>query len=210
MKHLSKILALILAVMMLASVLAACGDSDSKDESKSDSKADTSTNANNDSSTEANADDDGDLASHFINAGEDQTWGNITVNVPADMVLTGGSLIDEADPNSFRLTDQNESNYFNYINVYLVDDEDEAISNIELTKEINEDCNPSEVSCYSYNSDVQWNGIEYDSMGYHCANVYGTVNGKVFQVMSCGYYVLESDEGISANENLHIVLSSLK
>ena len=186
MKIFTKILALILAVMMLAAAMVACGDK--KDDSKKD---DTKT----DSASQTEGGDSGNTAD-----GEEQTWGEITVFVPADMELNGGDLADKENKKAVRLLAKDDA--MKYINITVYDDDSSPKSNLDMTKSMNEEYNPADVE-YETNGG-KWTGLEYDSYGLHCMSMYAPVGDKVYYVMCAGYDLKDN------NGNLPAVLASLK
>ncbi|MBQ7669800.1 MAG: hypothetical protein IJS45_03655 [Clostridia bacterium] len=88
--------------------------------------------------------------------GKTETWGNISVYVPAGCKLIGGSLVDGADPDSLSIKSDDGKNY--YI-VTVLTDEAKARDSIAATKEKNPGETPEEVTL-----DVDgtvWSGIAY-------------------------------------------------
>lgn len=179
MQKISKLLALILAVAMLATLMVACGDK------KSDDKSDNSA-----SETDAPA-----------VAGAEQTWGEITVFVPDTMKMTGGNGAYDPDDQKTLWLHSNEAGT-KYIEVTIVDSEDNAKTNLEGTKTMSKEYSPVDLSYVSPATNQTWNGVEYDALGYHCVSVYTVAGDKVYYIMSAGYTI---DSG-----ELPAVLDSLK
>ena len=201
MKKFSKILALFLALMMLVSVLAACGEK--TDEGKSDNgSSETASQADNggsdDSASKADAGDSGS-ASQADNggsvAGSEQTIGEITVFVPDTMKTE-----DSDDPKTVWLH-SNEAGT-NYIQITIINSEDDAKNNLDMTKQFSAEYNPADTSYVSPETNQTWSGVEYDALGYHCVSVYTVAGDKVYYIMSAGY-TLDGGE-------LPAVLGSLK
>lgn len=187
MKKFTKILALILAIAMLAAVTVACGGKKESDTAQVDSNQAENGQADNGS---------GDSSSI---KGEEQTWGEITVFVPEDMELNGGDMADKENKKAARLLAKDDA--MKYINITVYEDDSNPKSNIDMTKSMNKEYNPADVS---YEKDgVTWTGVEYDSYGLHCVTVYATVGSKVFYSMSAGYELKD-------DSNLPTVLGSLK
>lgn len=129
----------------------------------------------------------------------EQTWGEITVEVPASMNLQGGNgTYDPDDQKTVWLYSNDDPS--NYITVTIVDSEDDALNNIETTKSVNESYQPANVTVEI--EDTEWNGISYNAHDIPCYSVYATVGGKVFFVRSAGYE--------SHNPEMLTVLGSLK
>lgn len=187
MKRISKILALILALLMLVSVMAACGDK--KDDPKSDSKS-------GDTSKAADTDDDDDDEPSV--AGSEQSWGEITVFVPDSMNMQGGNgSFDPDDPKTVWLYDNDKAT--NYIEVTILDSEDNAKSNVEMSKDVNTTYSPEEIA---FTAGGEWNGIAYDAHDIPCTVAYTVIGDKVYYILAAGH---EYDSDV-----MKAVLSSLK
>ena len=178
MKLFTRILALALALMMTVSLLAACGSSDGG------SSADVTEAAN------ANTPD---------SAGTPSTWGEISVTVPDGMHMTGGNgAYDPDDPKTAWLYD--DENAMHYVKISIVDSEDAAIQNIEMTRSANEEYAPADVSVATDNT--EWKGVSYLYSGEPCSTVYGKAGDKVFMVMSYSF-------DVNSDAKLKTVLNSL-
>lgn len=181
MKKMYKLFALLLAVAMLVSVMASCGEN--KDEAKSD--------------TTSTAADEGSGDSGV--AGSEQTWGNLTVFVPDTMDFKGGDgTFDPDDKNTAWLNGKEKAT--DYIKVTILDSEDNAKSNVDTTKSMNESYKPTDVKLSLSNGD--WTGVYYSASGTDCIAMYSVIGGKVYYTMSAGFK--ESDETLKA------VVESLK
>ena len=178
MKRFSQTVSIILAAVMLLSVLAACSGSSGGAGQKDSAQ-----------STEAPA-----------IGGETQTWGEITVTVPADMRMQGGDgTFDPDDQKTLWLYDTASS--MKYMKVTIVDSEDSAASDIGISKSVNEDYSPVDVTL---SAGGEWKGISYDANGTPCCSMYATIGDKVFYVMMAGEgYAYDS-------EKVKSILSSLK
>ncbi len=139
----------------------------------------------------------GDTESTADNApkGETQTWGNITIFVPDGMELKGGNILNENDPDVVNIHEK--ENEMHYYLVTLGDDEEDASSSIEATKEYNEGAEDITLDI----GGVKWTGVKYDFMG-PVFQVYGTVNGQIVMVQCYGF---ESDSATTS-----AVLQSIK
>lgn len=180
MQKISKLLALLLAIAMLAAVIAACGEK--KDDSKSDASGSTEETAS-------------------AVAGKEQTWGEITVFVPDSMKMQGGNGAYDPDDKKTLWLHSNEAGT-NYIEVTIVDSEDNAKTNLEGTKTMSAEYKPADLSYVSPATNQTWTGVEYDALGYHCVSAYTVAGDKVYYIMSAGY-TLDAGE-------LPAVLDSLK
>lgn len=157
-----KILAFLLAVLVCVSLLAACGDDSSSDSSSGSSSGSGSTESAN-----------------------TQTWGDITVYVPDGMTLEGGNgTFDPDDPKTLWLREGNGG--MNYIKVQLVDSAADAQNNIDMTKSMNEEYSPRDLTWTGPNG-ISWKGVMYEASGYLCVSLYAETNGKVYYVISAGY-----------------------
>lgn len=201
MKQISKLLALILALLMLVSALAACGEK--KDETGSDTKSDETeavseaTEAPSEEKTEAVTEAATEAAPAPV-VGEEQTWGEITVSVPDSMDMQGGSFGNSEDLKSTTLNDKD--NAANYIIVTIVDSEESARSNVEMSKSVNETYHPEDISFTAGGG--SWEGITYDAHGIVCTNAFAVIGDKVFSVLAAGH-AYDSDV-------MQMVLGSLK
>lgn len=128
-------------------------------------------------------------------AGETQTWGNITIFVPDGMELKGGNILNENDPDVVNIHEK--ENEMHYYLVTLGDDEEDASSSIEATKEYNEGAEDITLDI----GGVKWTGVKYDFMG-PVFQVYGTVNEQIVMVQCYGF---ESDSATTS-----AVLQSIK
>ena len=163
MHRFTKILVLTLALVLVVSCFAACGENNS------------AAPANNDASANNDA-----PATTAAPAGATQTWGNITVLVPDGFTLDGGSMFDDNSADDLTLTGSG----LNYFQISILENEDSAKDNLDMTKSFNEEAKPEDVTV---SANGAWTGVYYNSYGYDCFQVYATVNGKVVQVNGCGY-----------------------
>lgn len=164
MKMMTRISALMLALLMAVVLLAACGD-----------KADTPSTRP--ESTE------------LVDTSDLTTWGEISVYVPENMHLVGGNgAIDPEDPKTLWLYDND--NAMLYIKISIIDSEESGEDNVELTRSVNEEYNPVDV--VETNLSGTWKGVSYDYNGTPCTTCYGTVEGKVFMILTYGYDFTES------------------
>lgn len=122
-------------------------------------------------------------------AGRQETWGNLSVLVPEDMYLTGGSVTDEQDPDSLWLQDAHDQ--FKYYVVTVVDGE-QLETDIKQSVAINE----GETKDGFKVGGNSWHGMTYtfnDKPGFQ---VGAEIGGVTYEV-SCYGYDLESDRSQS-------------
>lgn len=154
-----KFLALFIAILLVIS-LCACGGSDKKDDAK----------------------DTTETAEQAAVKGETANWGKITLLLPDGMTLVKGSLGNETDESA--LTLQREEDAFTYIMV-SVNDESSIDSGLDFTKEINDDCEFTDVSYELSNG--TFTGYKYDSMGYQMICLKGALSNGFVQITSCQF-----------------------
>lgn len=118
--------------------------------------------------------------------GAEQTFGNITLFVPEEMTLTGGSMINKDDPGALTLkVTGNETHYIMFNTV----SEESAKSSIETTKEIN--AGAADVTLTL--GDVTWTGVAYKYQETcDCFQLYATIGEKALQVGGA-YFAYDGD-----------------
>ena len=168
MHRMTKLLALTLALVLIASCFAACGSKSSAPASGDNAAANDNGPAS--ANTEAPA----------APAADVQSWGNISLAVPEGYTLKGGSLFDEEDPDQLTISGQG----LDYFQVSIVESEEDAKDNLDMTKSLNEELKPEDVTVTA--NGVTWTGVYYNSYGYDCFQVYAKLNGKIVQVNGCG------------------------
>ncbi len=162
MKKATQFLALILSVAMLMTFMAACGGKKEASDTKTETQAET----------------------QAATAGEVQTWGELSVFVPESMEMKGGDgTFAPDDPKVLWL--YNKEKATDYIKVSIVDSEDNAKSNVDTTKSINEQYNPEDAAVTVGNT--EWKGVAYDVNGIPVFSLYAVAGDKVYFIMSAGY-----------------------
>ena len=112
--------------------------------------------------------------------GTEGTWGNITLLVPEGMVMTGGNLINEDDPDTVNLKKSDDEMTYIIVRIF---DEESAKSSIDMTREINDNCEDLTFE----GAGTTWSGVQYDSFGYDIFVVYGELGEKGVMITSCGF-----------------------
>lgn len=112
--------------------------------------------------------------------GTEETWGNITLLVPDGMVMTGGNIINEDDPDTVNLKKSDDEMTYIIVRIF---DEESAKSSIDMTREINDNCEDLTFE----GAGTTWSGVQYDSFGYDIFVVYGELGEKGVMITSCGF-----------------------
>lgn len=128
--------------------------------------------------------------------GETQTHGNLTVFIPKGMNLVPGDMFDEENPDALTIQDENDA--FNYVMVTIYDS-DTIDSNMEMTKEFNEDCEFTDISKSLSNG--SFTGFFYESWGTPCVNLKGELSGNYVQISAAGFEA-DSDAFIAILESI--------
>lgn len=170
-----KFLMLMLLVLSVCACLTACGDDD--DDSSSKKKKTKSENSAELTPTDDPAPtDDPDS----VTIATTETWGDLTVGVPADWTFTKGDVFDEEDTRycSVKLSS------FKYFD-FKMEDADLSQQKYEYNK--NTYTNEQEDVSGTYGT-IEWTGFQYsDGFGGYGFELYATVNGKPVRVSSCGF-----------------------
>ena len=107
--------------------------------------------------------------------GSTQEWGNLSLFVPDGYSLIGGSLIDAEDPDSaWILLDSDNTHYFLIV---IVEDKEDAVGSLEMTKEANE-ANGGAGDVTMNAGGAAWTGYAYKYNSTDCFELYAEVNGK--------------------------------
>ncbi len=150
MKKFLKIIALVMMLTLVVTVFASCGDKkEGSDEGASEASA----------------------------KGETQTWGNITIFVPEGYTLNGGDMFDSENPD--KLTLNKEGSSYDYVMISANFTEDNAVSSIDTTKEMNEGSEDVEITAGANT----WKGVAYNASGVDCISLYAKI-GEGYVVLS--------------------------
>ncbi|MCR4601425.1 MAG: hypothetical protein K5767_06860 [Clostridia bacterium] len=128
-------------------------------------------------------------------AGSQEVWGNLSVLVPEDMYLTGGSVTDEEDPDALWIQDKNDQ--FKYYIVSVVTEE-QLEKDVKQSMAINSGETPEPLDLDGH----KWQGMTYtfnDKPGFQ---VGAEIDGIVYEVSGYGYDL--------EDERTRAVLASLK
>ena len=112
--------------------------------------------------------------------GSNEKWGSITVFVPDDMNLTGGTIFDKEDKNNLTISAKTGIAYYK---ISLVTEE-QAASDIAVTKNINEEYDPEDIK-FTVGS-TEWKGVTYTASGTECTQIYGKINNKTVEILFAG------------------------
>ncbi len=161
-------------VMLVLSVcLMACGSD--KEEEKKDSKEDKATEKNDETVTEEHTPEEEKLT-----IASTETWGDITVGIPADWTLKKGDTFDENDT---RYCSVKKSD-FKYFDLKM---EDEQMANNHYNYNKSTYTNEQEDVSGKY-GDIEWTGFQYsDGWGGYGFELIATVNEKPVRVSSAGF-----------------------
>lgn len=113
------------------------------------------------------------------------TAGKISVFVPEGYNLNVGSITGSSDDDSQCYIQPETPNMFDYYWIMIRDSEENAASNVAMTKEVN---NAADITI---TADTTWTGCHYVyeslSGNVDCGVIMATVNGVVYQVNFCGH-----------------------
>ncbi|MBQ2603216.1 MAG: hypothetical protein II583_07400 [Oscillospiraceae bacterium] len=168
---------LLFAVICLCICVCACGGSDSEEP---------------DAQTDAPA---ADVTEEQTAEPKTMSWGDWTVEVPADFELKGGDVFDENDTRYFSV----KKSSFSYFD-FKAEGEDRIMSNYNYNKETYTNEQTDVSGSFGGND---WVGFQYgDGYGGYGFEAYTTVDGEMIRVSSAGFAF--------DNEIVGEVLGSLK
>lgn len=113
-------------------------------------------------------------------AGKQETWGNLTVFVPEDMYLTGGSVTEPEDPDTLWIQENNDQ--FKYFIVSVVDAE-QLEGDIKMSVEINDGETPEPFEL----NGTTWHGMTYTFNEKPGFQVGAEIDGVTYEVSSFSY-----------------------
>ena len=178
MKNIVRFLCIALVLVMTVAAFAACGKKDG-DTKSTDTAGIKDTNTADAPKTDAVA-------------GEKKACGNITLLVPSDMNASNVDLFGDENLDKVTLTVDGQE--MHYITITIRDEED-AISDVDLTKEMNDDSSPVDVEFKT--GDINWKGVAYNysgvSDGFH---VYAAIGDRF--VTAQGAFFAYDDEVVEA------------
>ncbi|MEE3467564.1 MAG: hypothetical protein VZQ83_03905 [Eubacterium sp.] len=169
-----KILVCMLTAMM-ALGLAACG-SDSSAPASDDTSSDVTTDAGSTDTTDAGTTDAGTTEEAFsMDGAKEETWGDLTVSVPAGYEFKKGDALDEKDTRFCSV----RKNDFHYID-FKMEDDDVCQQQYEYNKKTYTNEQKDITGTYA---DIAWTGFEYgDGLGGKGFEAYAKVNGKNLRI----------------------------
>lgn len=174
MKNVIRFICLAIALVLVLGIFAACKE---KETTGTDQKS-------TDEAKESAADTSGSKVE-----GEIQTWGIFTVLVPAGMKLKGGDMFNADASDAFTVSLLSDETH--QLRVSVVS-EDDAVSGIETTKELNASSDPKDVEFKT--GDVTWKGVAYVYGGTSdCFQVYGEIDGR-FVLVGSSYLAYDAEE----------------